>query len=292
MRAPYQSRRLGIGLIIAAPFAGVLAFMVVYRINPVFATERNVMTVIFACSVMMIIIGKRVGAKSTLHALSTDRRAPVVYLRSFSDDGKQINLRGVVHNGEEESLAGVLHAIGPVIAIGKPGEFLPETGAHRLYVSDEHWMRVAGTMIQEARLILFRAGLSEGILWELERLRKVPDPTRLLLFVPFQPKKGFFGVGRDDRYAQFRLAAHQYLGVWLPENPQGKRFFRFAADWTAAPVDGENLWWTWNPYEWNWIERASLRRELSSLLASPPPDRAALAEDSELLAVIEEFQIH
>ena len=39
----------------------------------------------------------------------------------------------------EQELADILEHVGPVVAVGKPGEPLPELGAARLYVSHDEW---------------------------------------------------------------------------------------------------------------------------------------------------------
>jgi hypothetical protein len=82
--------------------------------------------------------GKRYHAIATHDLLvRKDHRPPVVYLRSFKAD--EVTRRGTIFGDfqtEEEVLAEVLSEFGPVVAIGKPGEELPELGAARLYVRD------------------------------------------------------------------------------------------------------------------------------------------------------------
>jgi hypothetical protein len=81
--------------------------------------------------------------------LTTDQRHPVLYLRSFEDDGiaskvSFINwwnifgglyiLTNTLHLAtEEDQLKMVLNDIGPFIAMGRPSERLPKAGATRIY---------------------------------------------------------------------------------------------------------------------------------------------------------------
>ena len=49
----------------------------------------------------------------------------------------------------ENNLAKDLRSVGPLIALGRPGDtnFPPPSGAFRLCTSDEHWMRVIAILI-------------------------------------------------------------------------------------------------------------------------------------------------
>ena len=96
---------------------------------------------------------RRHEAVSAAQAMADDPRPPVLYLRSFQDDGSvllddqglpgmQALTRATSPTSSEEELARILEQIGPVVAIGKPGEKLPELGAARLYVSHEEWQAV------------------------------------------------------------------------------------------------------------------------------------------------------
>jgi hypothetical protein len=83
---------------------------------------------------------------------TSDLRPPVVYLRSFSDDGSVPEKSGLLLFFEwmnpnnllagalrpertyEQVLTSSLRSVGPVVALAKPGEELPELGAARLQV--------------------------------------------------------------------------------------------------------------------------------------------------------------
>ncbi len=55
-----------------------------------------------------------------------DPRQPILYLRSFTNEKKV--------SREEEALSQMLSGIGPLIAIGKPGDLAPPLGATRIYL--------------------------------------------------------------------------------------------------------------------------------------------------------------
>jgi len=88
-------------------------------------------------------------------------RQPVVYLRSFSDDRPAARLNG--GRTEEEHLAAVLEPVGPFVAVGRPGEPLPELGARRMYLKDAEWKDVVERLIRSAKLVVIRTGNGPGL---------------------------------------------------------------------------------------------------------------------------------
>lgn len=162
--------------------------------------------------------GKRHLAIAATELLSRDTRPPVIYLRSFQHDKKGsgsaagsrvwggwaalFDLKTI-----EERLAEALTPIGPVIAIGKPGEKLPALGAARLYVGDDEWQDTIRTLMGRAKLVVLLLGDTPGFWWELERSVKELPPERLALIVPFRKK----------RYDAFREQAASHFAHALPD---------------------------------------------------------------------------
>lgn len=76
------------------------------------------------------------------------RGAPVLLLlllRSFNDDDLVdptfLPTYHVIPGRYENRFVKALAPLGPAVALGRPRERDPETGASRLYVRDEHWQR-------------------------------------------------------------------------------------------------------------------------------------------------------
>ena len=127
--------------------------------------------------------------------LASDPRPPVVYLRSFeADDEILLRPEGfwskavafligyAVTFSPEQELAEILSNVGPVIAIGKPGEPLPELGAARLYVGDADWKAKVTDMMARSRLVIIRTGSTPNLEWEIDQaMTRVP--RRQILFV-------------------------------------------------------------------------------------------------------------
>jgi hypothetical protein len=125
--------------------------------------------------------------------MTTDRRRPVLLLRSFGDEQMSVAERPTWGQAAslarmEESIADQLRRFGPLIAIGKPGEVLPELGASRNYYSDEEWRAAALGLMQDALLIVVIAGITAGLRWELEAIARIGHQAKLLILMP-QPQR-------------------------------------------------------------------------------------------------------
>lgn len=137
---------------------------------------------------------QRLDAWTTQEALHQDPRAPVLYLRAFQEDGKtamsavmsswKAKLYEIVQAATpEQELARLLDVVGPMVAIGKPGEPLPELGAYRMYVDHDRWQSVVLDLMNSAALVVMRVGASAGVSWELEQMLAHVPRQRLLLLI-------------------------------------------------------------------------------------------------------------
>lgn len=169
-------------------------------------------------------LGKQLGTMSAQAMLDQDLRAPVVYLRSFQDDavaavGSDYPGRGALWTfvsaiaTEEEQLAQVMKDFGPFIAIGKPGEKLPELGAARMYLEDSEWRDKVRELMSRANLVVLRAGTTDGLWWEVETAAKIVSPEKILFLLPYE----------REQYDAFRLKAEKYLPCRLPDYLTGKK---------------------------------------------------------------------
>ena len=237
------------GILLFAPIpAGTLLWSVIYRRS------------------------KRYRALSAQDVLASDPRPHVVYLRSFrADDASSLGMAGkdlnyywrVLHpikawgtilniwdtRTEEEIMAEVLHQIGPVVAIGRPGEKLPQLGAARVYASDETWKQTIHELFKQAGLVVLLVGKTEGFFWEVEQSANTVDPTRLILLVPAWRR------GYED-FCQ-RAGNHFPKGLPAYKSSWGRREFganvlgkvaamvHFKPDWTPVFVDFARVKWPW-----------------------------------------------
>ena len=137
--------------------------------------------VVARVSILWFRSGWKHEARTAEEALASDPRPPVVYLRSFGVDNQflvvargwgarltaMLNYAATV--SPEQEMAFIMERIGPVVAIGKPGERLPELGAARLYVGDDEWRKVVGKFMNDAALVVIRAGETANLWWKPRR---------------------------------------------------------------------------------------------------------------------------
>lgn len=188
---------------------------------------------------------RRERAAGKVHDLARDPRPPVVYLRPFSDDGSAPPLPALSYAllqplsarfprlpTYEEILATQLDPLGPVVALARPTESLPELGATRIDAPDAVWRDTVEELVDRCRLVLFRAGDTKNLLWELRTVvRRVP-PEKLVIYLQMGSEEDS-GVQRA-RYNRFRRETAGIFRQALPEMP-GKawrnRFLFFGPAW-------------------------------------------------------------
>ncbi len=189
-------------------------------------------------------IAKRMSAQSVDEALAQDPRPPVVYLRSFEDDGKQLEGEGVgyeladafralTRKSKEQRLCKVLSKLGPLVAIGRPGEQLAELGAARMYVSDDDWQAVVEDLVDKSGAVVLQAGQSAGLKWEFSKVVSSLDPSRILLFLPFHLVNA---RKREAMYQSFLSWAQSCFPVKFPEKINRSYFVYFLSEPAWNPV--------------------------------------------------------
>jgi hypothetical protein len=152
-------------------------------------------------------------------ALWSDRRRPVLFLRSFKDDAAIASGTGAREPVDpeqitrlEDVLANVARRYGPLIAVGEPG-VLPREGAARAYYDGEDWREAVQAWQDQALFILMIAGWTEGLRWELDTAIARGHARKLILIFPpndrnFEPRWEWVQdrLGKIDMGAQMRAA--------------------------------------------------------------------------------------
>lgn len=172
--------------------------------------------------------------------VAKDDRPPVIYLRGFQDEVRE---RGVGEllavlwqrpvatevsawgPREQIVIAEVMQRIGPYIALGRPGEKLPEVGAAKLYVADADWQPQVLEWLNKARLVVVQGGVTPGLRWEMGQMVKRLSPAKLLVILP----------DTDAQYRQFKAWADAVLPRALPDKPTA-RLLMFGDDWTPTAL--------------------------------------------------------
>lgn len=222
---------------------------------------------VFGLSFPLVKHGKRHVAPTI--ASFTDLGRYVLYLRPFELDHllaadlpdapgwlmrSYLELPG---HSAEQFLIRQFAPLGQVVAIGEPGQQLPQLGAHRGYLPTDEWQETASALIRGAHVVLMCAAPGAGTVWEFLEAHRHNIPTRLVLLV----------VGDPALYAAFRTAVAQacVLPSLPPLSPRGwemplQGIVTFDEEWRGsftrfAPVIPK--------LRWVWTVRKLARRELA-----------------------------
>ncbi len=174
--------------------------------------------------------------------MKKDTRAPVLYLRSFNDEVEDRSLTKYFNNAsvsskkdlslttpsigfrEQDALSYVFRKVGPYIALGKPGEKIPELGSSKIYVPDEAWQNTIRDFFEKSKLIIFRAGKTEGLKWELRELVQTVKPQKIIMLLPV----------KDEDYLSFIQWANVIMPTaFQPEYPSS-RMIIFDEKWRPS----------------------------------------------------------
>jgi len=148
--------------------------------------------------------------------LLTDARPPVLYLRSFSTHYKEIQIDG---KNIIEVVAESFEKVGPVIAIAEPGAKGLMNGPVRLYFDDQLWRAGVIYLMSISEVVIIRAGMSQGTLWELGVAKQKLNPEKLVIYVAdAYSDDGLFPTksGASEFYRDFKAYAEPVMGCELP----------------------------------------------------------------------------
>lgn len=186
--------------------------------------------------------------------LADNDQRPVVYLRSFSDDGRGFpGARWLLGRQYEAALCKALRPLGPVVSLPNPIQpSLPRGSVKTDLMSENDWQNAVRTLLADAALVVINIGATAGLSWEVRlALRQLP-PERILLFVPPRyrrpPLVPLFGrrSGARRRYESFANEFEEYFPQPLPswaEVPRDSLFLAFDDHWNLNPVPGVRRWW-------------------------------------------------
>lgn len=162
---------------------------------------------IIAASFPMIRIGSQFSARIITSFDELIGQRYVLYLRSFAYDRAMaaappspggwwmvspIEMMGFGVT-VEDVLVRQFAEIGPVVAIGRPGERLPMIGARRGYLPTAYWQDAVSGLLRGSDVVMMMASLGHGTIWEFTEAVRTVAPTRLILLI----------CGDDTEYQQF-----------------------------------------------------------------------------------------
>jgi tetratricopeptide (TPR) repeat protein len=187
-------------------------------------------------------------ARKYLHnpmSIVRDRRAPIVYLRSFGDDHEDDHKRWDQKTAEELITSALKH-VGPVLAVKDPRQERKLLGATRI-IMGENWQVEIEKLISIAQVVIVEANYTENLLWELQLIKKSSRPEQLIISFlsrdEYHENDVTFGQlmkqanATKSYYDKFDNAFSQIFGTSLKPNSFYRLcFFYFDNAWRAKPV--------------------------------------------------------
>ena len=183
-------------------------------------------------------------ASARLRELTDDARSPVLLLRSFDHDHHQFGDLALLDSLEtnkptvELSICDASRKLGPVYAIGKPSDHLPQGDAVKLFVSDDWWKEVVSYCMARSAHTVLRAGQTASLRWELSeiiRLGLLPRCTIVLV------DHNGYPYSRQN-YEEFAELMREVTGVTLPECGWTSWFVYFDGQFVCRACPSSRPW--------------------------------------------------
>ena len=110
-----------------------------------------------------------------------NNNSPVVLLRSFKIDSTP-KLDGRVF---DETICESLNLTeNPIISLANPDEILPSGGSLKIQAKDSEWKEVVKELLINCRAVILVEGRSDGLHWEISKLKEFLSPSQLYVMVP------------------------------------------------------------------------------------------------------------
>jgi len=175
LRQPRAMLWFGVAALPLAGAAMVWFIVLPVEINPL---RVSAFLLLLVMGIICIRLGRRHALRAAARGSSAETETFTLYLRSFVDDQTE-----VLHDGLafrvwladrlfdviryvrfEDILAGSIWRFGKALALGRPGDNLPVSGALRLEASSENWKDVITDLAHRANNILMTVGLTSGLM--------------------------------------------------------------------------------------------------------------------------------
>lgn len=136
---------------------------------------------------------RRARASSAKDMMARDSRPPALYLRAFTGEHAFVQTKipwyqpGFAYQEitfETFLESAINEKIGPFVALGRPEDVLPTSGAARDYVPDERWFEVFQDWVGKARCLLVLPSAGAGLEQELAHICHVGAIDKTFVLIP------------------------------------------------------------------------------------------------------------
>lgn len=186
----------------------------------------------------LYVYGKRLKAPLAMEVLRKGGPPPTLLLRSFVDDFAPLphvekTMRNVYKLGSKDTLedevARVFRKVGPVVAIGRPGEKLPPSGAARVWLPDDQWQPCVHDFLACSAFVVMVLGDpkdGDGLSWEIQQIFTHTQPYKIILLVP---------PHLDEATVRERWRKYTELSSGrVTDYQEGVLMVRFRSDWSPV----------------------------------------------------------
>lgn len=167
-----------------------------------------ILYMIFAAQSLIRLDRLKYPSTRSLNALSNNN-SPIVLLRSFKIDSNP-TIKGKVF---DETICENLDLNNnPIISLANPDEILPSGGSLKIQAKDSEWKEVVKEILKNCRAVILVEGLSDGLHWEISKLKEYLDNTQLFVLVPSKVYRELAWCYNDEAgtglYSVMRNAHH------------------------------------------------------------------------------------
>jgi len=156
--------------------------------NSLLSSLTTFSTLSFAATCYFLLRARAKLQPTAESVLSKDRRAPVLFLRSFVDD-ERVHFdsneagRTLFDFSLEARLAAHFFETGPFIAVDSP-KHTAAIGAARASLPETDWQGKVVEWMGGARLIVLLAGLTQWVRWEMRQIVELGYGRKLIILMP------------------------------------------------------------------------------------------------------------
>lgn len=157
-----------------------------------------------------------------------DARAPILYLRSFSEEYEE-HPDNYFPTTSEEGLVAFHNRSGPMIALGRAKEELPLLGSARIYFDEATWKAGVLYLMSISQLVVIQAGIAPGLLWELGVAHNRMEAKRLA--ISFAAWADLDEWKQQLQYLRFKKYAEELFNCQFPPQIKNISSISFETGW-------------------------------------------------------------
>jgi hypothetical protein len=205
---------------------------------------------------------QRTRQRSLGDVVADDDRPPVLYLRSFGDDLRptvllprmpdDAGVSGTILGSylrmatfDEFLRPAVTAALGPLIALGDPGDYLAPRGAARAYVADAGWRDELSLLVRRSRCLVATPGTAKGLVWEFDHVKRLGCTDKLYVLTAPPARNRWYARAVRWQYRLGGITPVEWrdfaqvvaaVGYDVGPDPGPGAVLAFSADGTAAAL--------------------------------------------------------